>query len=99
MIETKIYLATLKPESIAEYERLHDEIPDTNRENMRKSGILSLRIYRQQTTLIMTVTRDLTVIPPPGSLDEAAEKNWRILTDPCFAQPWQEYPEIFNFVA
>jgi sialidase-1 len=99
MIQQKTYLAKLKPEMIAEYERLHDEIPAANCENMRKSGILSLRIYRQDETLVMTVERDLSINPPAGSLDEQAEIHWRLVTGPCFASPWQEFREIFTFIA
>jgi sialidase-1 len=97
--EHKTYLARLKPEMIAEYERLHNEIPAANCENMRKSGILALRIFRMETTLIMTITRDLSIHPPPGSLDEQAETGWRLVTGPCFAESWQEFPEIFTFEA
>ena len=99
MIQHKTYLATLKPEMIAEYERLHNEIPAANCENMRKAGILSLRIYRQGERLIMTVERDLSITPLPDSLDTAAEQTWQRLTGECFAQKWQEIPQIFTFEA
>lgn len=98
-IEHKTYQARLKPEMVGEYERLHAEIPAANCENMRRSGILALRIFRQGTTLIMTITRDLSIHPPPGSLDEQAETVWRLVTGPCFAEPWLEFPEIFTFEA
>jgi hypothetical protein len=64
---------------------------------MRQRGTLALRIYRQGTTLIMTVERDLSVIPDPGKIDQAADHLWRQLTSPCFEQPWQEFTEIFAF--
>src|SRR4051794_20390148 len=97
MITRKLRVATLHPDKIEEYERLHNEIPEQNKKHIRESGYKRLQIFRQGTQLMMYLEWDTSAVILNRQIDEEAEEQWMRLTESCFAKMWEEVPIIFNF--
>jgi L-rhamnose mutarotase len=92
-------IATLHPDMIAEYERLHNQIPPQIVKNLSESGYTELRIYRQGTTLLMYMEWDEAAVVSDRVFDAAAEEEWQQVTGACFEKRWEEVPEIFSLTA
>ena len=94
MIRTA-YLGLFDPDKIAEYERLHNNLPDVILHNLRGSGVTDLWIYRLDTTAVMIIERDENIKPGPD-FDYDAEDAWQAATGSCFVQRWRVMPMIFD---
>ncbi len=98
-MKVKVKIATLHPEHLLEYERLHREIPKINERHMTEGGYQRMEILRAGNTLIMLLESDDSKdIKSLTEFTEAAEA-WRKQTEPCFATPWQDANEIYRFSA
>ncbi|QGQ94568.1 L-rhamnose mutarotase [Paenibacillus psychroresistens] len=96
MITMKLRVATLHPDKIDEYERLHNEIPEMNIKHIREAGYAKLQIFRQGLQLMMYLEWDSTTEIPDRFVDEEVEAAWHRLTEPCFSRTWEEVPMIFS---
>jgi L-rhamnose mutarotase len=95
MVRT-VYLGVLSPEGIAEYERLHNNLPEVILRNLREGGVTDLKIYRLGNMAVMTIDRDESAIKPDRKFDREAEDTWQKATGDCFTQRWQAMPMIFD---
>lgn len=91
-----VRVATLRPDRVEAYERLHRELPARAIELMREDGFDLLDIHRVGLTLIMLLRA------PPGPLaartpeDVGFETRQQMLTDECFASPWRDSLPMFT---
>jgi L-rhamnose mutarotase len=93
----KVKIATLHPEYLLEYERLHRQVPEINVRHMTEGGYQRMQILRSGNTVIMLLECDEGKdIKSLSEFAEAAEA-WRKQTEPCFATPWQDANEIYRF--
>ncbi|WP_308635297.1 L-rhamnose mutarotase [Paenibacillus silvisoli] len=90
-------VAKLHPNKVDLYQQLHDEIPPANLKHMQEAGIVSLRIFREGSTLFMVVESDMALEMPNRVVDQAVEERWKTLTGECFAEFWQDAGEIYIF--
>ncbi len=98
-VKRTMNIATLYPNKIEEYERLHNRIPSQIVKNLSEGGYTELRIYRQGTTLLMYMEWDEAAVVSDRIFDAAAEKEWQQVTGACFEKRWEEVPEIFSLTA
>ena len=94
MIRT-MFVGIFDPEKIAEYERLHNNLPVVILHNLRESGVTDLKIYRLGTTAVMMIDRD-EHFKPAEDFDQVAEDAWQKATGACFVQRWREMAVIFE---
>jgi L-rhamnose mutarotase len=94
MIRT-MFVGVFDADKIAEYERLHNNLPAVILHNLRGSGVTDLKIYRLGTTAVMMIDRD-EHFTPAGNYDQVAEDAWQKATGACFVQRWREMPMIFE---
>ncbi len=95
-VKTMYRIARLKPERIAEYEKLHDEIPGIIERMLREAGYAQLRIFREGVVLFMVLEHDEALAVPDRLIDDAAEAEWQRVTGACFEQFWQAAAEIYT---
>lgn len=89
--------AKLHADQVEQYEQLHNEIPELNKQYMQESGIISLRIFRDGLNLFMIVEADSKFEVLDRVVDAAVEERWQQLTGACFSEMWVDANEIFTF--
>ena len=91
-----VFVGVLSPDGIAEYERLHNNLPEVILRNLREGGVTDLKIYRVGSTAVMYIDYDENAVKPGRKFDREAEDAWQKATGACFTQRWQEIPVIFD---
>lgn len=83
-------MARLHAADIERYTALHDAIPPTNEDCMRRLGYTDVQIFRTGDDLVMIIEIDDRLQPDHRAGDEALTLAWEKLTQPCFARPWSD---------
>ncbi len=96
MIEKSLWIATLKPDKVEAYERLHANQPAEIAAQLADKGFVHLDIYRSGLSIYMTWEVDASLAKPNRLVREEAEREWERLTGECFAEPWRQMPLIFK---
>ena len=95
-MKRSMFVGIMSPDGIAEYERLHNNLPEVILRNLREGGVTDLKIYRLGTTAVMTIDFDERAVKPGRKFDQVAEDAWQKATGACFVTRWQEMPVIFD---
>ena len=92
----QIRTARLHRDQIAEYRRLHDNIPDLIVKHLIEAGYTDVQIYLHDDVLVMLTEFDSKETVPDRSVDDAAERDWHSKTGACFSSEWQVANKIFD---